>query len=73
MKILQLNRANMNGSVKAALDVLVPELREDQERVCGTCCYWNEGALDRGVCESGEPMRTHSAQTCDSWHKIDVL
>lgn len=30
IKILRLNRAKMNGSVNAALDVLIPELKEQR-------------------------------------------
>lgn len=46
---------------------------EALEKVCGTCTYWQEGTLDRGQCQAGEPHQTHSAETCDRWERHEEI
>ena len=46
---------------------------EEKEKVCGTCAYWNKSTLDRGICESGEPHQTHSAETCERWSEFKEM
>lgn len=71
IKYLRINRKAMTAQMKLALETLVPELREDVEHVCGTCTYWQDGALDRGECQRGNPYRTHSADTCENWEAYE--
>ena len=47
--------------------------KEAVEKVCGTCTYWQEGTLDRGMCQAGEPHQTHSAETCDMWEQHEEI
>jgi len=56
-----------------ALEKAVKELggstEEKLEHCCGTCSYWREGTLDRGVCRRKRISRhTHSAESCEDWY-----
>ena len=69
-----------NGCRMQALDTIdfIKELQQEQpeknvEKVCGTCAYWQEGTLDRGKCQAGEPHQTHSAETCERWERHEEI
>ena len=76
LKIVRLNLGRQCGSMQEAIKTLVPELAGKEptvEKVCGTCTYWQEGTLDRGQCQAGEPHQTHSADTCDMWEQHEEI
>lgn len=60
--------------IRSIIDSLQQEQpKENVEKVCGTCTYWQEGTLDRGICQAGEPHQTHSAETCEEWERHEEI